>query len=282
MKILVTGANGSLAGDLIDVLESKHELLALTRHDLDITDEQAVSHKIKEFKPQFLLNTAALTDVDTCEQDMKKATAVNGWGPYYLAKACRDNNCALIHFSTEMIFDGTKTKAYGETDCPNPLSVYGLSKYVGEQNIKRSGCRHTIFRTSWLFGGGTPKFVDKFIAKTRQQEKVAVVRDHFGSPTFTRDIAGAITLYLEEPVWGTFHLVNSGMASRIEMAKFIQEQLNLRCKLVPVDYQDLGLQTFRPARALLKSLYRENHRFLQLRSWQEALNSYLSCVYSNR
>ncbi|MBS4022832.1 MAG: dTDP-4-dehydrorhamnose reductase [Dethiobacter sp.] len=275
MKILITGGNGNLAGALVKKLESSYQLQALAHHDLDITVQEEVVKKISTFKPHFVINTAAITDVDGCENQIKKALDVNGLGPNYLAKACRENDSILVHFSTEMIFDGLKTTPYVETDCPNPLLAYGLTKYIGEQNIKKTGCKYTILRTSWLFGGGVPKFVNNFISKANQAHSIKVVKNQTGSPTYIYDIAAAIDLYLQEPKLGIYHLANSGEASRLDMAQFIKKELSLDCELVPVFYQDLGIKTYRPAHAALDSLYKKKHPFLQLRPWQEALREYL-------
>jgi dTDP-4-dehydrorhamnose reductase len=275
MKILVTGGNGNLAGALVKKLEKNYNIQLLTHHDLDITLQEDVDNKVSTFKPHFVINTAAITDVDGCENQIKKALDVNSLGPYYLAKACRENDSILVHFSTEMIFDGLKTTPYVETDCPNPLLAYGLTKYIGEQNIKRAGCKYTILRTSWLFGGGVPKFVNNFIYKAKQAPSIKVVKNQTGSPTYIYDIAAAIDLYLQIPELGIYHLANSGEASRLDMAQFIKNELSLDCELIPVSYQDLNIKTYRPARAALDSLYRKKHTFLQLRPWQEALREYL-------
>lgn len=206
---------------------------------------------------------------------------MNGIGPYYLAKVCKNYDIILVHFSTEMIFDGLKATSYFETDCPNPLLAYGLTKYVGEQNIKRSGCKYAIMRTSWLFGGGVPKFVNNFVERAKQQTSIKVVDDQIGSPTYTQDIAKAIDLYLAQPQTGIFHLANSGSASRLDMAKFIRDVLNLDCELLPLSYKETKISTYRPPHAVLESKYKDRYPFLRLRPWQEALEEYLLSVNSN-
>ncbi|MEW6622420.1 MAG: dTDP-4-dehydrorhamnose reductase [Bacillota bacterium] len=279
MKILVTGGNGNLARVLVKALERSYNLKVLTHHDLDITLQENVYKIVSKYKPHFVINTAAITDVDGCENHARKALEVNGFGPFYLAKACKENDSILVHFSTEMIFDGSKSAPYVETDCPNPLLAYGLTKYIGEQNIKRVHCNYTIFRTSWLFGGGVPKFVNQFIERAKQMSSIKVVKDQIGSPTYTNDIAAAIDLYLEQPQFGIYHMANLGEASRLDMAQFIKKELSLDCELIPISYQDLEIETYRPARAVLNSLYREKYGFLQLRPWQEALREYLFLTY---
>ncbi len=279
MRIIITGGRGNLAKELEKFLGHSHELWALSHSDLDITSEYEVMKIISELKPDLVINTAALTDVDGCENQFSKALEVNGLGPYYLAKVCKEYDIILVHFSTEMIFDGLKSTPYVETDCPNPLLAYGLTKYIGEQNIKRSGCRYAIMRTSWLFGGGVPKFVNNFVERAKQQTSIKVVDDQIGSPTYTHDIAEAIALYLERPQLGTFHLANSGTASRMDMAEFIIEKLSLECELLPLSYKDLKIETYRPPHAILDSIYKESHPFLRLRPWQEALQEYLYSEY---
>lgn len=279
MRIIITGASGNLAKRLITFLSQSHELRTLTHLDLDITAEDEVKNLVLKFKPNFLINAAAVTDVDGCENQFERAIKVNGLGPLYLAETCKEYNCILVHFSTEMVFDGLKPLPYVETDCPNPLLAYGLTKYIGEQNIKRSGCKYAIFRTSWLFGGGMTKFVNTFTSRAKEQASINVVNDHLGSPTYINDIAIALAIYLEQPQMGIFHLANSGTASRLDMAKLITNELDLKCELLPLSYKDLKIKTYRPPRAVLDSIYKEKYPFLRLRPWQEALQDYLRSEY---
>lgn len=281
MRILITGGNGNLARELTRVLGYRHELWVRAQIELDITAEDQIRAFFTKIKPDLVINTAAITDVDGCENQFGKALEVNGIGPYYLAKVCKNYDIILVHFSTEMIFDGLKATSYFETDCPNPLLAYGLTKYVGEQNIKRSGCKYAIMRTSWLFGGGVPKFVNNFVERAKQQTSIKVVDDQIGSPTYTQDIAKAIDLYLAQPQTGIFHLANSGSASRLDMAKFIRDVLNLDCELLPLSYKETKISTYRPPHAVLESKYKDRYPFLRLRPWQEALEEYLLSVNSN-
>lgn len=280
MRILITGGNGNLARELTRVLEHSYELWILTHIELDITVENEVRTLFAKIKPDLVINSAALTDVDGCENQFDKAIQVNGLGPFYLAKVCKEYDSILVHFSTEMIFDGLQSTPYDETDCPNPLLAYGLTKYVGEQNIKRSRCKYAIMRTSWLFGGGVPKFVNNFVERAKQQTTIKVVYDQIGSPTYTLDIANAIKIYLEQPQTGIFHLSNSGSASRLDMAKFIKGVLDLDCELLPLSYKETKISTYRPPHAVLESKYKDRYPFLRLRPWQEALKEYLLSVNS--
>ncbi len=275
MRILITGGKGNLATELVNVLGKKYDLEALDHKDLNISSEEEIIHAFSRLKPDFVINTAAMTDVDGCESLFNEALDVNSLGPFHLAKACKNYNSILVHFSTEMVFDGVKTSPYTEADCPNPLLAYGLTKYIGERNIKRVGCRYTIFRTSWLFGGDAPKFVNRFIEKAKQQPSIQVVNDQIGSPTYIHDIALAINQYLHEPQLGIFHMANSGKASRLDMAQLIKKELSLNCELLPISYLDLKIETYRPPHAVLDSHYKEKYRFLQLRSWEEAMKDYL-------
>jgi len=276
MKILIIGGKGMLGTALVEVLEKEHSLFLPVHQDLDITHESEVYKKIKKFKPDFVINTAALTDVDGCEDFPEEACKVNTLGPYYLALACKKTGSFLIHFSTEMIFDGLKQVPYDENDVPNPCSIYGLTKYQGEEKIKSATSPYyVIFRTSWLFGGKGPKFVTKFIEKASNTPQLEIVNDQIGSPTYINDIAQATAMFIKAPRTGTFHMANKGEASRWEMAGFIKQELSLDCHLIPISYQELGIKTYRPPRAVLTSLYKNTYAFLQLRSWQEALKEYL-------
>ncbi|KUO65188.1 MAG: hypothetical protein APF84_08630 [Gracilibacter sp. BRH_c7a] len=275
MKILITGGSGNLATELAKVLGKDYDLYAPAHSDLDITSPQEINRVFSRLNPDFVINAAAITDVDSCENQFTQALAVNGWGPFHLARACQQYQSIFVHFSTEMIFDGLKTTPYLETDRPNPILAYGLTKHIGEQNIQCVQCHYTIFRTSWLFGGSAPKFVNRFIEIAKQQPSVPVVYDQIGSPTYIRDIAVAINQYLQEPHPGIYHLVDSGQASRLDMARLIKKELSLDCELLPVSYEDLKIATYRPPHAVLDSLYKDKYSFLRLRPWEEAMREYL-------
>ena len=172
-------------------IETKREL-----EKRNITDQQGISKIIRVKNPDIVIHAAAYTDVDGCEKNSKKAEEVNALGTRNVVQACKDCNCLLIYISTDFVFDGEKKSAYIEEDLPNPLSVYGKSKMEGEKYVQSILKEFIIVRSSWLFGKGGKNFVDTFIKKAQGEERIEVVNDQFGSPTYAKDLTEAIKILL--------------------------------------------------------------------------------------
>lgn len=217
MKILVTGAEGQVGLALCRLLAARRiPYVACTADTLDITREDAVRQNLDEHRPDYLVNCAAYTDVDGAEQDRERCFFVNREGPSNLACCCADLGVALVHLSSDQVFDGTKTTAYAETDTPNPLSVYGRSKWEGEEAVRQCLDRHIIIRSAWVFGPDGDNFLQRILRLAVDEDSVAVVNDQFGCPTPAADLARVIVAMLEQvdcdvdpPLWGTYHYVGS-------------------------------------------------------------------------
>ncbi len=186
---------------------------------MDITDREQVIRIIKELKPEAVINAAAYTNVDGCEDERELAYNVNGKAPGYVAEACAAINAKLVHYSTDYVFDGSK-KEYVESDTTNPINVYGESKLLGEQNIARAMKDYRIIRTSWLFGRHGKNFVDTMLTLSKQMDRVKVVNDQVGKPTYTVDLAEKTREILELPP-GIYHITNDGVCSWYEFASAI-------------------------------------------------------------
>ena len=194
MKVLVTGCNGQLGNAL---KESSVNYSTITwnfadHSEMDITDCERVHNTIEIYQPDWIINTAAYTDVDGAEFNQKLAFSVNAEGPFNLAKAATLVDAKLLHISTDYVFDGTKNEPYTETDKPNPLQIYGKSKLEGENKIKEVDVPGIILRTSWLYGHHGENFVKKIMKLSEEKEEIQVVDDQIGSPTYTNDIVEAI------------------------------------------------------------------------------------------
>lgn len=229
--ILLLGKCGQLGWELHRCLLPLGQVVALDAPEIDVSDRQAVQGLVQELRPAVILNATAYTAVDRAESEPELAQAVNGHAPGYLAEAAESVRAALIHVSTDYVFDGTKGAPYVETDDPHPLGVYGQSKLAGEQAIAQAGGAYLILRTSWLYSLRRDSFVTKVIEWSRRQTSLRVVSDQVGNPTWARPFAEAISQVLalggRDPyAWirerrGVYHLAGDGYASRLEWAQAI-------------------------------------------------------------
>jgi dTDP-4-dehydrorhamnose reductase len=258
-KVLIFGAYGMLGYDLQRVFPGA----VLRGHDLDITDAKKVSDAIREIKPGLVINAAAYTDVDGCEDHRDVAFAVNGEALLSLAQASRDTGACLIHYSTDYVFDGTQ-KSYRETDIPRPISAYGESKLFGEKNIQETMDNYRIIRTSWLFGTHGKNFVETMIRLSREMPEVRVVNDQFGKPTYTADLAQK-TAEITGLSPGIYHITNDGICSWFEFARAIIPNV------VPCLTAEYPRRAKRPAYSILV-----NTKTTPMRPWNEALTAYLT------
>lgn len=262
-KLLVTGADGMVGSYVTAGVK-------LGRSDLDITDLAAVKKAVAVHTPRAILNLAAQTDLARCERDPSSAYSVNTIGAYNLALAAREISVPLVQISTSGIFDGTKESPYVETDIPNPLNVYGHSKYLGELAVLGVSEKNLVVRTSWVFGGGKEKdkkFVGTMIRAVSQGD-VFAVNDRFGSPTYARDLVGQVLLLIAAGASGVHHVAGGGSASRLEVAQEIARCVQSKVTITPVSAAEFPLS--------YKSGRNEAMLSPQMRPWQEALEEYIA------
>jgi dTDP-4-dehydrorhamnose reductase len=233
LRLLITGANGQVGWHLQRSLAPLGEVTALTRDQLDLADLDAVKRAVREFEPDILVNAAAYTAVDKAESEPDLARNVNALAPAAMGEELARNGCLLLHFSTDYVFDGSKTSPYEERDATGPLNVYGRTKLEGEQLIVASGCPHIILRTSWVYDVRGRNFLRTVLRLAREKEKLHMVSDQFGAPTWARTIAEATAIVLaralernsETGSWqsGLFHLTAAGQTSWAGFAQAILE-----------------------------------------------------------
>jgi len=258
-KIVIFGANGMLGYALQQVFPQAH---FFGHRDVEISDKTAVMKMVKRERPSVLINAAAYNDVDGCEDNRAYAFMVNGHGPGYIAAACSEVGSILIQYSSDYIFDGAKPE-YHEDDPPNPINIYGESKVLGEDSVRKNMENYRIIRTSWLFGSHGKNFVDTVRALSHQMHVVRVVNDQIGKPTYAFDLARKTPeIILREP--GIYHITNEGQCSWYEFASaFIPNA-------VPCSTAEFPRKAKRPAYSGLK-----NTKTSPLRSWKEALTEYV-------
>lgn len=277
MRVLITGAGGMLGRALAGALGDRHEVIAASHGELDVTDLIAVQAALALRAPDVVVHVGAWTNVDGCERDPDRAFRVNGLGSRNVALACQATGAACCYVSTDYVFDGTKADPYTEFDRPNPISVYGASKLAGECAVRALTPRHWIIRTSWLYGSGGSNFVDTILARARAREGLRVVNDQRGSPTYAADLAHGISRLIQEPRYGLWHLTNSRSCTWYDFAAVILERAGLhRVRVEPISSRDLGRPAPRPRNSVLRNYCWELEGWPVLRPWPEALGDYLA------
>jgi dTDP-4-dehydrorhamnose reductase len=251
------------------------ELTALKRKDLDITSLDQSVACIKEISPDYLIHSAAYTDVDGCEQNPEKAYLVNGTGTRNIAMACEEIHCPILYISSDYVFDGANTEPYNEWDVTGPGTKYGRSKLLGEQYVQTLTNRFYIVRTSWLYGKNGNNFVDTICRLLSEKDEIEVVDDQVGSPTYTYDLA----LKLRELIgkgYGMYHITNSSHCSWYEFAREIARLKSARTNILPTTTERYNRPARRPAYSVLNNTLLRIEGIEELRHWKDALADYLS------
>lgn len=271
MRILVTGAGGQLGRELIEVLASQ-EVHGRDHHALDITDRHAVIATVEQVRPSWVINAAAYNDVDGAEVASELAFAVNAAGAGYLAEAAARAGADMMHISTDYVFDGRKGTPYTELDRPDPLSVYGRTKYEGELQVLSAHPSACVLRTAWLYGEYGNNFVKAILKAAERGGPLRVVADQVGSPTWTRHLARAIGALIQTPARGLFHVANAGACSRFEFARAIVQG---RVEVQPISAAEAARPAPRPANSALVSERWQAAGLQPLPDWERALGDYL-------
>lgn len=274
MKILITGASGFVGRRLAEHFSRDNDIAALGHRDLDISDRESVFEQIEARRPDVIINCAVI-GVDECERDPEKAHMVNVVGPRNLAEAASNVGAAIVHFSTNYVFDGEReTGYYTIDDEPEPINVYGRTKWEGEQAMTAACERSFIVRTSWIYGGGTKGFFDKAIDSLRRGEKVDAIADNWASTTFVGDLVERVREIIEYGRYGTYHVVNEGVCSKYEFAVEAARSICGSDELVERVAQASELKTLRPKYTPMRCLLSEAIGLRPMRSWMAAMNSY--------
>lgn len=276
MKILVTGVSGQLGYDVVRVLkDTEHEVFAIDRENMDITDEKSVKTTIFNLKPDAIIHCAAYTNVDGAESDQDNAYKVNALGTKYLALAAKSIDAKMLYVSTDYVFDGTSQKPYDVHDPTNPLNVYGKTKLAGENFVKSNLEKSFIVRTSWVFGKNGKNFVKTMLRLGKERGELSVVADQIGSPTYTLDLAKLLIEMIETEKYGTYHATNSGTCSWYDFAVEIFKQANVNATVNPIKTEQYPTPAKRPKNSVLSKEALCKNGFSPLRDWQLALNDYL-------
>jgi len=294
LKILLIGEKGQLAWELIRTLMPVGEVVSVDYPQFDISDKTQITDTVKAVAPDIVINASAYTNVDLAETEKEKAMAINADGPGWLAAACASKRIPLVHYSTDFVFDGTKKTPYVETDQPNPLNVYGLSKLKGEQAIQNETDAALIFRLAWLYSMRGNSFVTKFLEWAKSYETIRVVDDQIGNPTWARFVAEVTASVLSQAItaekllydWFAernwiYHLTSGGEASRYDWAceiyKNTPNKENLLVKEIkPAKTADFPAAAQRPAYSSLNCKKMESIFKMHVPIWKDQLANCLS------
>jgi dTDP-4-dehydrorhamnose reductase len=280
MKILLIGADGQLGTDIQKVID-RSELIPLTISDIDITKKEQALSVIKRHSPDVVINTSGYSSVDDCEDNDRSAFDVNAFGVKNLCLACREMDATLVHISTDYVFDGKKGRPYVETDCPNPGTVYGISKLAGEQYLRYMLKKHFLIRTCGLFGvagclgKGGGNFVESMLKLAKEKPVIRVVTDQIVGPTYTLDLARKIDQLIRTKHYGLYHITNKGQCSWYEFAKKIFEITGTKVKLEKATTGEFKSKAMRPAYSVLGHDKLKKIGLDDMRAWDKALQAYL-------
>ena len=284
-KFLITGAHGQVGYCLAQQLHGKHDILAVDRDELDITDENAVKKAVENFRPDVIINAAAHTAVDRAETEVELSEAINVKGPQYLAEAAKSVGAAILHISTDYVFDGQRAGKYKESDATDPQGVYGRTKLEGEQAVAAANDKFIVLRTAWVFGEHGNNFVKTMLRLAKTRDTLGVVADQVGGPTYAGDIAKALIQIAEKIIagekveYGVYHLTGEPYASWYEFAKAMfaeavsQNVLEKSPLMNAITTADYPTPAKRPANSCLDLTKIQQVFGIQPSDWQKALKN---------
>ena len=275
MNILVTGANGQLGNEMQRVAKtSSNHYIFTDVAQLDITDREAVLRAVKDNSIQVIVNCAAYTNVDKAEDDSETADLINNKAVENLAIAARENDATLIHISTDYVFKGDRCTPCREDWETDPLGVYGITKLAGEKSIERTGCRHIIIRTAWLYSPFGKNFVKTMQKLTAEKDSLKVVFDQVGTPTYAGDLADAIARIIETGQLGKqgiYHFSNEGVCSWYDFAREICELSGNTCNIRPCHSDEFPSKVKRPHFSVLDKTKIKDTFGIEVPYWKDSL-----------
>lgn len=293
--ILLLGSTGQLGATLSPELARIGKLIVTDRAILDLSNTENLRQVVHDCKPSVIVNAAAYTAVDKAESEQELAHAVNAAAPATLARAARETDAILIHYSTDYVFDGSKASAYIESDPVNPLNAYGRTKAEGEVAVQKSGCRHLIFRTSWVYSERGSNFLLTMLRLARQRNELRIVNDQLGAPTSTHSLALATAKIIRRYSagrWpddrsGLYHMTDSGSTSWFGFAKAILERaskiLGIRVpRLIPITSAEYPTAARRPINSILNCEKLKAAFEISMPNWESSLDEVLTDIVAQQ
>jgi len=285
MNILVIGASGQLGQELRVAAEgsAQHYTFA-SRSELDVTDQLAIRHFVQDHHIDTIINCSAYTAVDRAEDEPEEADRINHQAVAALAALAKAQGLYLIHISTDYVFAGDSHRPITEEETPRPQSVYGRTKLLGEDAIRRAGCRALILRTSWLYSTYGANFLKTMCRLMQERQELSIVFDQIGTPTYARDLARFIVSYLEQDKGtrqeGTYHFSDEGVASWYDFAEAIRHRMGYSCQLHPIRSEQYPTKATRPSYSVLDKAKLKRDFGITLPHWQTSLEDCLNQLTS--
>jgi dTDP-4-dehydrorhamnose reductase len=278
LKILLTGKNGQVGWELQRSLAPIAEVKAFGRAELDLSVPDQIRDRVRKVRPDVIVNAGAFTAVDRAENELALATAVNATAPGILAEEAVRLGILLVHYSTDYVFDGTKTAPYTEEDEPNPINAYGATKLAGEKAVQAIGCRYLIFRTSWVYSMRGANFLLTIQRLAKERRRIRVVDDQHGAPTWASEIATATRRVLEsrDPPGGLYHMTASGETTWCGFARAIVNRAGLSAEIVPIPSSQYPTAARRPGNSVLSNAKFSRDCGFRLEPWDDGLAKCLS------
>ncbi|MGM0365705.1 MAG: dTDP-4-dehydrorhamnose reductase [Actinomycetota bacterium] len=280
MKVLITGSRGQLGSQLIDTAGSGYRVYGYDL-DMDITDAAAVKKEFAKVRPDMVIHCAAYTDVDGCEVKKELCYRVNTRGTENLAREAKRHGSDFLFISTDYVFDGKKDTPYLETDLPNPLSVYGDSKYQAEQLIQECLDNYYIVRTTGIYSRFGKNFVDTIINTAGKNSRLDIVDDQVCTPTYSLDLVRCIYALIPAKAYGIYHATNKGQCTWYQFTRQIFNIMGIDVKLMPIGSGKLGRKAKRPSYSVLENRSLEKNNIFFMRDWKEALKDFLLNDYKS-
>ncbi|WP_313180548.1 dTDP-4-dehydrorhamnose reductase [Lacrimispora sp.] len=279
MKVFVTGVKGQLGFDVVNELNKRgHEAVGVDIDEMDITDKDSVNRVIKAAAPDAVIHCAAYTAVDAAEDNEELCRNVNAKGTEYIAGVCRELDIKMMYISTDYVFNGQGTRPWEPDDDRAPLNVYGQTKYEGELAVEENLTKYFIVRIAWVFGANGKNFIKTMLNLGKTHDKLTVVADQTGSPTYTYDLARLLVDMIETEKYGRYHATNEGECTWYEFACEIFRQAGMDVKVEPVGSDQYPAKAKRPGNSRMNKKKLKENGFLPMPSWQDALKRYLEVV----
>lgn len=276
MKVLVTGVKGQLGHDVMEELAKRNiEAVGVDIEEMDITDKKSVENVIGEAAPDAVVHCAAYTAVDAAEDNEALCRKVNADGTRNIAEVCKKLDCKMVYISTDYVFDGQGTRPWEPDDERHPLNVYGQTKYEGELAVQENLSKYFIVRIAWVFGKNGKNFVKTMLKLAETHDRLTVVNDQFGSPTYTYDLSRLLVDMIQTDKYGIYHATNEGICTWYEFACEIFRQAGIKIEVAPVSASEYPAKAKRPENSRLNKDKLTENGFERLPSWQDALGRYL-------
>lgn len=276
MKVFVTGVKGQLGYDVVEELRRRGmEAIGVDIEEMDITDSESVKRVITQANPDAVVHCAAYTAVDAAEDNVELCMKVNADGTRNIAEVCKDLDIKMIYISTDYVFDGTGTRAWEPDDERQPLNVYGESKYQGEVAVQELLEKYFIVRIAWVFGVNGKNFIKTMLNLAQTRDRLTVVNDQFGSPTYTYDLARLLVDMVQTDKYGIYHATNEGICTWYEFACEIFRQAGVNIQVDPVSASEYAAKAKRPENSRMSKEKLSENGFDRLPTWQDALGRYL-------